>query len=170
MAGLLVLHRGDVAAAALDGQLDLEPALAVQRGDVQVRGVHLDAGGRRDVGGGHGAGALLAQVHDDRLVGLGGDDQLLEVQDEVGDVLLHPGDRGELVQDPVDPDAGDSGAGDGAEQRAAERVAEGVAEARLERLENEPRAVLADLILGESRALCDEHVVSFRDCSATTAI
>src|ERR1044071_4595934 len=33
---LLVLHRGHVAAAALDDELDLQLALAVQRGDVEV--------------------------------------------------------------------------------------------------------------------------------------
>ena len=88
LARLLVLDGGDVAATALDGELDLELALAVERGEVQVGVVHLDTGRRRDVGGGDDAGALLAQVHDDRLVVLGGDDELLDVQDEVGDVFL----------------------------------------------------------------------------------
>jgi hypothetical protein len=124
---------------------------------VQVRAVDLDAGGRRDVGGGDRAGALLAQVHDDRLVGLGGDDQLLEVQDQVGDVLLDARHGGELVQDAVDPDAGDRSAGDRGQQGAAERVAEGVAEPGLERLEDEARAELGDGLLGQGGALCDEH-------------
>jgi hypothetical protein len=163
LAGLLVLHGGDVAAAALDGQLDLEPALAVQRGQVQVGAVDLDAGGRRDVGGGDRAGALLAQVHDDRLVALGGDDELLEVQDQVGDVLLDARHGGELVQDAVDPDARDRSAGDRGQQGAAERVAEGVAETGLERLEDEARAVLGDGLLGQGGALCDEHEVSLQD-------
>ena len=57
-----------VAAATLDDELDLELALGVQGGDVQVGVVHLDAGRRLDVGRGDRAGALLAQVHDDRLV------------------------------------------------------------------------------------------------------
>jgi hypothetical protein len=129
----------------------------LQRGDVQVGAVDLDAGGRRDVGAVTGAGALLAQVHDDRLVALGGDDELLEVEDEVGDVLLHPGNGRELVQHAVDADRRDRRAGDRRQQRAAERVAERVAEARLERLDDEPRAELADRVLGKGRALCDEH-------------
>ena len=58
---------------------------------MQVGVVHLDAGGRRDVGRGDRTGSLLAQVHHDRLVVLGGDDELLEVQDQLGDVLLDPG-------------------------------------------------------------------------------
>src|SRR4030095_4161952 len=73
LAGLLVLRRRDVATAPLDDQLDLEAALAVEGGDVQVGVVHLDAGRRRDVGGGDLTGTLLAQVHGHRLVGGGAD-------------------------------------------------------------------------------------------------
>jgi hypothetical protein len=112
---------------------------------VQVGVVDLDAGRRRDVGSGDGAGTLLAQVHDDRLVVLGGDDQTLDVEDDLGDVLLDPGDRGELVQHTVDADAGDRRAGDARQQGATQGVAEGVAEARLERLDDEARPVLGDV-------------------------
>jgi hypothetical protein len=59
---------------------------------VQLGVVHLDAGRRRDVGRGHLARALLAQVHHDRLVVLGGDHQFLQVQDDVGDIFLDAGD------------------------------------------------------------------------------
>jgi hypothetical protein len=78
--------------------------------------VHLDAGGRRDVGGRDLAGPLLAQVHDDRLVLLGGDDEFLEVQDDVGDILLDPGHGRELVEHALDPDAGHCRARDGRQQ------------------------------------------------------
>ena len=149
---------GDVAAAALDGQLDLELALVVERGDVQVGVVHLDAGRRRDVGGGDLARALLAQVHDDGLVVLGADDELLEVQDDVGDVFLDARDGRELVQHAVDADAGDGRARDGRQQGAAQRVAERVAEAGLERLDDEPRPVVGDRLFGEGGTLCDQHV------------
>src|SRR3712207_9140628 len=73
--------------------------------------------------------ALLAQVHGHRLVGVGADHQALEVQDDLGDVLLDARHGGELVQGALDPDAGDSSAGDGGQQRAPQGVAEGVAEA-----------------------------------------
>src|SRR6185436_2978485 len=62
----LVLLGGDITTAALDGELDLELALGVERGDVQVGVVHLDSGRRRDVGSGDRAGTLFAQVHHDR--------------------------------------------------------------------------------------------------------
>src|SRR6478609_6725602 len=159
LAHLLVLNGGDVAATALDGQLHLQLALAVQRGQDQVRVVHLDTGRRGDVGSGDQAGTLLAQVHHDRLVVLRGDDQLLDVEDEVGHVLLDARHGGELVQDTVDPDAGDSGTGDRGEERAAQGVAEGVTEARLQRLDHEPGAELVDDLFGQRRALSDQHEV-----------
>jgi hypothetical protein len=86
-----------------------------------------------------------------------GDDQALDVEDDLGDVLLDPGDRGELVQHAVDADAGDRGAGDARQQGATQGVAEGVAEAGLERLDDEPAPVLGDDVLGEDGTLCDEH-------------
>jgi hypothetical protein len=43
---------------------------------------------------------------------LGGDDEALEVEDDLGDVFLDTVDRGELVEDSVDLDARDRGTGD----------------------------------------------------------
>src|SRR4051812_1648699 len=81
----LVLHRADVATAPLDDELHLDLALVVQGGDLQVGVVHLDARGRLDVSRGHDSGARLAQHHGDRLVVLAGDDEALEVEDDLGD-------------------------------------------------------------------------------------
>ena len=119
--------------------------------------MHGDAGRRLDVARGHVAGALLAQVHADRLVVLGADAQLLDVHDQLDHVLLDTGDRGELVQHAVDLDAGDGRARDRAEQRTPQRVAERVAEARLQRLDGEPGPGLVDRLFGEGRSLGDEH-------------
>ena len=69
---------------------------------------------------------------------LAGDDQALDVEDDLGDVFLHTGDRGELVQDAVDAQAGDGRTRDAREQGATQRVAKGVAEAGLKRLNDEP--------------------------------
>ena len=79
---------------------------------MQVGVVHLDAGRRRDISSGDRARALLAQVHDDWFVVLGADDQLLDVQDDVGDVFLDPGHRRELVQHAVHADRRDRRTGD----------------------------------------------------------
>src|SRR5690242_17170158 len=155
--GLLVLGGRHVTAAALDRQFHLQLALAVERGDVQVGVVHLDARGRRDVGGRDLTWSLLAQVHDDRLVLLGGDDEFLEVQDDVGDVLGHPGHGGELVQDALDPDAGHRCARNRRQQRPPQRVANGVPEPRLQRLDDEPGPELVHSLFGEGGTLGDEH-------------
>ena len=157
-AGLLVLHGGDVAATALNDELHLQLALAVERGDVEIGVVHLDTRGRGNVGCGDRTRALLAEVHHDRLVMLGGDNELLDVEDHLGDVLLDSRHGGELVQDAVDTDAGDSSAGDRGEERAANRVAEGVAETGLERLHDEARAVFRNRLFDEGRSLGDQHV------------
>ena len=109
----------------------------------------LDAGGRRDVGGRDLTRSLLAQVHDDGLVAVGTHHEFLEVQDDVGDVLLHPFDGGELVEHAVDTEAGNRGAGNRGQQGAAQRVAERVAEAGLERFDDEPGAGVGDGLLGE---------------------
>src|SRR5258708_5054017 len=87
-----------------------------------------------------------------------GTTRCLMVRDRAGEAFLDPGDGRELVEHAVDPDRGDGRARDGRQERPAQRVAEGVAEARLERLDEEPRAVLVDDLLGEGGALCDEHV------------
>jgi hypothetical protein len=87
---------------------------------VQLGVVHLQAGRRRDVRRGDRAGTLLAQVHVHGLVVLGGDDELLEVQDDVRHVLGDAGDGRELVQHSLDPDAGDGGTGDRRQEGAAQ--------------------------------------------------
>src|SRR5699024_11789822 len=112
----LVLRGGDVAATALDEQLDLQAALLVQGRDVQIGVVDLHTGGRGDVGSGDATGLLAAEVHHDRLIVLRGDDEVLDVEDDLGDVLLDAGDGAELVQHAVDADRGDRGAGDGGQQ------------------------------------------------------
>ena len=119
--------------------------------------MHLDAGGDLDVSGRDHAGAGLAQHHGDRLVVLAGDDEALEVEDDLGDVFLDALDGGELVQRRVHLDAGDRGTGDRGEQGPAQGVAERVAEAGLQRLDDEPRAEPSTTIFRQGRALSDEH-------------
>src|SRR3954469_19458548 len=155
--GALVLHGRDVAAATLDDELELDLALVGQGRDLQVGVVDLDTRRRRDVGGRDVTGTGLAQVHGDGLVVLRGDDQTLEVQDDLGDVLLDALDRRELVEDTVDLDAGDGGAGDRGQERTPKAVPERVAEAGLQRLDDEPRAELVDGLFRQCGALCDEH-------------
>jgi hypothetical protein len=89
---------------------------------------------------------------------LGRHGQVLDVEDDLGDIFLDTRNRRELVQHAIDPDAGYSGTGDGGEQGTAEGVSEGVTEARLQRFNDEPGAVFGDYLFGEGGALCNEHL------------
>jgi len=68
---------------------------------------------------------------------VGNDQNLLQIEDDVGDVLDHAVDGLELVVHAVDLDGGDGSALDGAEEDATQRIADGVAVAGLERLGDE---------------------------------
>ena len=78
--------------------------------------------------------------------------EVLEVEDDVGDVLADARERRELVRDALDLHRGDGGALERREQHAAQRVAERVAEAAVERLDLEDAAVLVDLLVDDLRA------------------
>ena len=153
---LVALGR-EVAAALLDGEVDGEAALGVHRGQVQLGVEDLDVGGGLDVAGGDLTGTAGVEAQGHRLVGRAREHEVLDVEDEVGDVFLHARDDVELVQGLVEAHLRDRGARDRREQRAAQAVAERVAEARLERRDGELLEValgLAGLDLG---TLDDEH-------------
>ena len=67
---------------------------------------------------------------------------LLDVEDDVGDILAHAGDRGKLVQHAVEHHRGDRRALKRGEQHAAKRVAEGKPEPALERLSHDESETL----------------------------
>ena len=118
----------------------------------------LDAGGQVDVLGGD----LARARHDQRSldlarVGVHPADDALQVQDDVGDVLLDARDRRELVRDALDAHARDGGARERGEQHAPQRVAERVAEAAVERLDRERATVLLHGLAGDPGDLEVEH-------------
>ena len=152
VSGPAVLVGGHVPAAAADREGHLELALVGEVRELEVRVEDLEVGGRLDVGGRDGAGALLREVHLDlgRLA-VQAADELLEVQDDVGDVLADARQRRELVRDALDLDGRDGRALERGEQHAPERVAERVAEAAVERLDREPPRALVG-VLGDDPA------------------
>ena len=83
--------------------------------------------------------------------------EVLQVEDDVGDVFLHTLDDVELVQRVVEPHLRDGRAGDRREQRAAQAVAERVAEAGLERGNREALDVAVGLAGLDLGSLNDEH-------------
>ncbi len=80
----------------------------------------LDIGTHLQVASGGVAGAALVEPDGHRLVAVHPEQQVLEVEDEVGHVLFHPGEGGELVEGVVETHLGDGRARDGREQGAAE--------------------------------------------------
>ena len=114
-------------------------------------------GRRGDVAGGHFALTVLAQVHDDRFVIFAGEHDSLDVEQDLGHVLLDAGQSGELVQGTGDTHRRHSGTRDGAQERTAQRVAKRIAESGLERLDREAGALGVEGFLGKCRTLCDKH-------------
>ena len=89
------------------------------------------------------ARAFLLQHHALGAFGVHAQRDLLDVEDDVGHVLAHAGDRGELVQHAVDLHGGDGRALQRGQQHAAQRVAERHAEAALQRLGDDGRDLAA---------------------------
>ena len=103
--------------------------------DVGIHDFHV-------VGAGDGGGldVPLALGGDGDLLGLAAvqlERHFLEVQQDMGDVLPHPGKGGELVHDTLDADVGDSRTLDAAEQHPAKAVPDGRGEATLEGIGHE---------------------------------
>ena len=89
------------------------------------------------------APALLLEHHALHAVGVNAQRDLLDVEDDVGHILAHAGDRRELVQHAVDLHRLDRGALQRRQQHAAQRVAERHAEAALQRLGDDGRDAAA---------------------------
>src|SRR5581483_4121055 len=144
----------EVPAAAADRERDLEAALRREVRDLEIRVQDLEVCGRLDVGGGDDAFAALRQAHLHlRRLAVEDADELLQVEDDVGDVLPDTRERRELVRDSLDLHRGDGCALERREQHPAQRVAERVAEATVERLDREHAVVLVDLLVRDPRHL-----------------
>ena len=143
-----------VAAATADRQGHLELALVGDVGDLELGVQDLEVRRRLDVGGRHDAGALLRDVDLDlgrRAVQE--HDEVLQVEDDVGDVLADAGERRELVGDALDLHRRHGRALERGQQHAAERVPERVTEAAVERLDHEDAAMLVRLLVDDPRGL-----------------
>ena len=96
----------EVADAALDGQVHLDRHVVGVEGHQDEVGVDdLDVGRLGDVGGDDRAGAALDQPELDRVGREALQAELLDVQDDLGDVFLDARDRRELLVDVADLDA-----------------------------------------------------------------
>jgi hypothetical protein len=124
---------------------------------VQLGVEDLDVGRGLDVARGDVAGATRVEAQRDGLLCDAAQHDVLDVEDDVGDVLLHARDGVELVEGLVEADLRDRGAGNRREQRAPKAVAERVAEAGLEGRDDERLRVAVGLAGLDLRTLDDEH-------------
>ncbi len=122
--GLRSLGR-QVADAALDGQVDLDRHVArVEDHEVLLGVDDLDVRVLGDVGGGHDAGAGLDQLELHGVRGVALEPQLLDVEDDLGQVLLDARQAAELVVDVVDLDGGHGSTLERRQEDAAQGVAQ----------------------------------------------
>ncbi len=137
----------NVARAAPDGQHHLDDAAVRQSGDVVVWVEDLELGRDVDVGRHDLAGFVFVKSHL-HLVELSvqAAHELLEVQDDVGHVLLDTLDGGELVGDPFDLYRADSRPFERRQQNPAQRVAERMPEAAVERFDLKARPIAGELL------------------------
>ena len=122
---MLVVLRAAVAAAHLDFELGLEALLLVERGDDLVGVEDLDTGVELDVAGGDRAFLGHVEEQDARVAVREFEEDLLEVEDDVGDIFRDAGQRAEFMDGALELDAGDGGAFQRGEEHAAQRVTEG---------------------------------------------
>src|SRR4029077_8508717 len=92
----------------------------------------LDVGRLGDVGGRDRTGAALDEPELDGVSRVALEAELLDVEDDLGDVFLDARDRRELLVDVTDLDARDGRPFEGRQEDAPEGVAEGDAVAGLE--------------------------------------
>src|SRR5260370_4602754 len=90
-----------------------------------------------DVGRGHDATTVALDADRARLLGVVLDHESFDVQHEIGDILDHAGDRGELVLHALDLDLGDGASLQARQEDAPQAVADGVAESAFEWLDVE---------------------------------
>ena len=123
----------EVAHAALDGEVHLDRhVVRVEGHQDEVWIDDLDVGRLGDVGGGDRPGPALDQPELDGMRRVALEAELLDVQDDLGDVLLDARDRRELLVDVTDLDARDRRSLERRQEDAPEGVAESDAVAGLE--------------------------------------
>jgi len=133
----------------------------VERRDVQTLVQDLDSRRALDVACGDRCRATSVEAQRDLFVGFRREDDVFQVEDDVGDIFADTLNGVELVQCVVETNSNDRRAGNAAEQRAAQRVTDRVAEAGLERADSETLTrgvVVADGF--DCWALNNEHDVA----------
>ena len=137
-----VAIRRDITLAKRNGEFHADVGTLVERAKHQIRIKHLDVGADRNVAGGDDARTLLRQRHALRAFGMKAQRKLLDIENDVGDILAHAGDRGEFMQHAIDLDSRNSRTLKRRHQNTTKRVAERQAEAALKRFGDDGRKAL----------------------------
>src|SRR5262249_5331582 len=138
---VVVTVGSDVAAAVLDAHFDLQLAAFADGGDVDRLVEHGKVSVFLDLRGGDGTGLFDIEINGLRQIGVELDRNLLQVEDDVGGVFDHAGDRREFVQNAFDFDGSNGRALNGAKERTTQRIAHGGAPTALKRLRGETRVL-----------------------------
>jgi hypothetical protein len=99
------------------------------------------------------SGTSNVNRHIDGLAALGDEEDLLEVQDDIGDVFNDSIDTLELVLHALDIDGGDRGSLNGAEQYPAKGIADGVSITGLKRFGMESGVCIARCVFDFNEAV-----------------
>src|ERR1700694_4264986 len=125
---------GHIALAGVHGEFHADLGAVVERAQHQVRIEDADVADRLDVPGRDLARPLFLHHHALGAVALHLDGDVLDVEHDVGHVLVHAADRREFVQHAVDMHRLHRGALQRGQQDASQRIAQRQPEAALERL------------------------------------
>ena len=139
-----ILVGGNIAAAALQPHFHVELAAFADGRDVDVFVEHFDIAIGFDHAAGDYARLIGAQVDGFRRVAGQLERNLLQVEDDVGRVFDHAGDRLEFVQHAFHLHRGDGRAFDRTQQHAPQSIAHGCAEAAFKRLRPENSVLIGE--------------------------
>lgn len=146
---LVALGR-DVATTNADADRHLKLRALGERRDDVIRIDELELGGNFQIGTGDHAGTLRGKRGGSLFAtSEGSEDQAFDIQNNVGDILDNAGSGRELVLHALDLDGGCRSAVQGGQQDTTHTIAERLAVAALERLHDEPRNVVIDLLDGD---------------------
>ena len=98
---------GDIALAGVSRDFHVERRAIVEVANHEIRVHHLDVASDSDVACLHSGRAGSRELHALRAFAFHPQRNLLDVEDDVGDVFTHAGERAEFVQHILDLDRGD---------------------------------------------------------------
>ena len=131
--GVLVPVCRDIAAAVIQNQFHVQRTVRSEMGNhmIRVEDFHFRVG--LDVAGRYRAFSRSLEIDGLGTCGMESCENTLDVQDDLGHIFHHAGDRGKLMLDTGNLHTGECRAGERREQHSAERISERCTVAALQR-------------------------------------